>query len=80
MLDLAPLQQSLDTLVFGRFPDASSGSGDTKPFRNLFECGQLACELLLAEQEELVARINAADRASNRVRLRTRRYREKADE
>jgi hypothetical protein len=82
-LNLAPLQETLDDLVFGALPgEAASGGGasSSRPaaFAHLFELGQLACELLLAEQDALVHRLEAAQRGSAKARKRALAYRERA--
>lgn len=76
--DLTPLQESLDTLVFGQLPKHES-SGDSSDFARLFELGQLACELVLAEQDELVGRIQKAERQAARSKKRIAAYRDRSE-
>jgi len=81
-LNLAPLQETLDDLVFGVLPAAANGRGDASSrlaaFDNLFELGQLSCEKLLADQDVLVQRLEAAQRGTNKARKRTLAYRDRA--
>jgi len=81
-LNLAPLQETLDDLVFGALPAAANGKSDasSRPaaFENLFELGQLSCEMLLADQDLLVQRLEAAQRGTNKARKRTLAYRDRA--
>ena len=77
--DLTPLQESLDTLVFGQLPKQHENSGDSSDFARLFELGQLACELVLAEQDELVGRIQKAERQAARSKKRIAAYRDRSE-
>ena len=49
--DLSALQETLDSIVFGGLPAAKPPL--PQGFANLFSLGQLACELVLAEQVRL---------------------------
>mmetsp|Transcript_12 Transcript_12/g.26 ORF Transcript_12/g.26 Transcript_12/m.26 type:complete len:132 (+) Transcript_12:3-398(+) len=76
--DLTQLQESLDTVVFGKIPSDHS-DGQPSEFARLFELGQLSCELVLAEQEELMQRINKAERQATRSKKRIAAYRDRAE-